>query len=258
MVEEDLISNFDLPRKTEEIARDINLPAADVQAIVQELIENKLAVIIDEKRGFYYSRKNYAQLCDIVIKKLGEYHGANPTHIGMPRLQLAASISRGLDNTVFNFTVNDLIRDKKIKMSDDGKISLREFSVALDKDLKAMVDRLEKMYLSAGFQPPDYNYLMTEHEGSAELLKKAYRYLVDSGTLVFLGEGISMHKDMVAEAKDRITRFLGSKKEIRVSEFRDLINASRKYALPLLIYFDTKGVTIKRGDVRVLGTTHQP
>jgi selenocysteine-specific elongation factor len=63
---------------------------------------------------------------------------------------------------------------------------------------------------------------------------------------------------MVAEAKERITRFLGSKKEIRVSEFRDLINASRKYALPLLIYFDTKGVTIKRGDVRVLGTTHQP
>jgi selenocysteine-specific elongation factor len=40
--------------------------------------------------------------------------------------------------------------------------------------------------------------------------------------------------------------------EITVSAFREKIGTSRKYAIPLLEYFDRQGITLRRGDVRVL------
>jgi selenocysteine-specific elongation factor len=39
---------------------------------------------------------------------------------------------------------------------------------------------------------------------------------------------------------------------ITVSTFRDRMNTSRKYAIPLLEYFDNKGVTRREGDLRIV------
>jgi selenocysteine-specific elongation factor len=38
-----------------------------------------------------------------------------------------------------------------------------------------------------------------------------------------------------------------------VSEFKDAAKTSRKYAVPLLEYFDRKGITRRQGDFRVAG-----
>jgi selenocysteine-specific elongation factor len=40
-----------------------------------------------------------------------------------------------------------------------------------------------------------------------------------------------------------------------MAEFRDLIGTSRKYAVPLLEWFDAAGITLRNGDVRVLRQT---
>jgi selenocysteine-specific elongation factor len=43
-----------------------------------------------------------------------------------------------------------------------------------------------------------------------------------------------------------------SDKEITPSAFRKLLGTSRKYALPLLNYFDAIGITRRVGDIRYL------
>jgi selenocysteine-specific elongation factor len=81
--------------------------------------------------------------------------------------------------------------------------------------------------------------------------------MIDSKTLVSVGESIFFHKKYVAEAQEKLIDFLKNNNEIRISQFRDMLGASRKYVLPLLIYFDTHGITIKRGEVRVLGQKYR-
>jgi len=54
------------------------------------------------------------------------------------------------------------------------------------------------------------------------------------------------------EAKDKVQTFLDQKKEISVSEMRDLLNSTRKYLIPLLEYFDAIGFTARKGDKRIL------
>ncbi len=256
MVVENLMSNYLLPRKIDEIAYDLNLQAAQVQGLVQDLQKNGMIFRIDEKRGLYYAMENITKMQAKILETLDQHHKKNPTLIGMSKIDLGIGIGRGLDNTLLNYVLDRMVKDKAIKVSSDNKVSLHEFGVVLDKGLDAMVKKLDKLYCTSEFKPPDYNELVAQGHGPEDIVKKAYRYLIDSGLVIFLGEGIAMHRTMVDQARERLVKFLKTKKEIRVGEFRDLLGGtSRKYALPLLIYFDTKGVTIKRGEVRVLGET---
>ncbi|MEO0205149.1 MAG: selenocysteine-specific translation elongation factor [candidate division WOR-3 bacterium] len=254
LVEEDVNQHFNIPVKIEEIAKDVNLPLDTARNLVVELTKNNAIVLIDEKRGLYYSQKNLVELKKRILEILRIFHQDNSTLLGMPRLELITKLGKGFDNTLFSFVLQNLKEEKKIRITEDGKVSLFDFCVSLDKELEAVVQRLEKIFIDSKFQPPQIESLMDQKIGSPDLVKKAYRYLLDNGTLIHVGEGIAFHKNMIKEAQTELVDFLQKHKEMRVAEFRDLLNASRKYALPLLIYFDTKGITIKRGEVRVLGS----
>lgn len=243
-----------LPLGPVEVSRDVNLPVEEVKKIISELLSKEILLVVDEKRDFYYSRNNIDKLEGMIIEILKSFHTDNPTLGGIPRLDLMNKLPKGLDKTLFNFILQHLKDMAKIKMTEDGKISLYDFKVTVDEELSRMAKILEKIYIDARFQTPNIEEIIAQGIGRSELIKKVYRFLLDNGTLINVGEGVVFHKKMIEEAKNKLLTFLKEHKEIRVAEFRDLLNASRKYALPLLIYFDSKGVTIKRGEVRILGT----
>ncbi|MCK4251241.1 SelB C-terminal domain-containing protein [candidate division WOR-3 bacterium] len=186
-----------------------------------------------------------------------DYHKNNPTNTGMPQLELLKSISKGFDKSLLNHTLDKMSEEKSIKITDDNKMSLFDFKVVLDENMDAIVKKLEKMFLDAQYKPPNYNTILNQGFEDEKQVKKAYQYMLDTGILISLGESIVMHKKMVVQAKEKLIQFLKNNNEIRISQFRDILNTSRKYVLPLLIYFDTHNVTIKRGDVRVLGQKYR-
>ena len=257
VVEEDLLANFDLPRKPEEIAHDVNLPLPEVKKLIDSLVQDGKIVCIDDKRGFYYHKKNHEKAKTQITERLSKYHKTNPTGIGLPVLELLKDISRGFDKILLDRTLAKMEADKIVRLTPDGKVSLFEHKVVVDRELDETMKKIEQLFLDSGYKPPGYDEILTRKIGPESTVKKAYRYMLDTGTLVNAGEGIVLHKTHVKEAERRLIEHLKTNKEIRVSQFRDLLDASRKFALPLLIYFDTRGVTIKRGDVRVLGQKYR-
>jgi selenocysteine-specific elongation factor len=257
VVDEDLLANFDLPRKPEEIAHDVNLPLPEVKKLIETLVQEGKIICIDEKRGFYYHQKNHEKIKSQIVERLHAYHKANPTGIGLSVLELLKSISRGLDKVLLDRTLTQMEADKIVRLSQEGKVSLFEHKVVVDKDLDDAMKRIEQIFLDSGYKPPGYDEIIARNLAPESVVKKAHRYMLDTGTLVNAGEGIVLHKTYVQEAERRLVEYLKANKEIRVSQFRDLLDASRKFALPLLIYFDTRGVTIKRGEVRVLGQKYR-
>jgi selenocysteine-specific elongation factor len=83
----------------------------------------------------------------------------------------------------------------------------------------------------------------------AELLQ----YLLRTGEIVKVTEDIFFLKDVLLEARQKVAGYLKDKGEISVGEMRDLLQTSRKYALPLLEYFDREKVTRRVGDKRLPG-----
>jgi predicted amidohydrolase len=76
--------------------------------------------------------------------------------------------------------------------------------------------------------------------------------LVRDGALVDV-DGIYFTRSAVDDARRVVCDALRERGTVSVGDARDLLQTSRKYAVPLLEHFDREGVTRRRGDTRVAG-----
>jgi selenocysteine-specific elongation factor len=76
------------------------------------------------------------------------------------------------------------------------------------------------------------------------------RAVCAEGRLVRVSPDIVVTPDFIARA-EAVVRSNARLPGLTVSEFKEALGTSRKYALPILEYFDTKGVTRRQGDFRV-------
>jgi selenocysteine-specific elongation factor len=107
-------------------------------------------------------------------------------------------------------------------------------------------DRLIEAVRTAEPSPPSVKELAAAGFG-AELI----RAVAAEGRLVRVSPEIVLTPEFVARA-EAIVRSNADPLGITVSAFREALGTSRKYALPVLEYFDAKGITRRQGDVRVL------
>ncbi len=82
-------------------------------------------------------------------------------------------------------------------------------------------------------------------------LAQSLETLYASGALVKVGTDV-YRGEQIAAIRVRLEERLRRDGPLAPAEFRDLIGASRKYAVPLLEWFDAAGVTLRSGDARVL------
>jgi selenocysteine-specific elongation factor len=59
-------------------------------------------------------------------------------------------------------------------------------------------------------------------------------------------------RETVDRIRGDLQNHLAAKDSITAAEFRDRYQTSRKYAIPLLEYFDREGVTVRVGELRRL------
>jgi selenocysteine-specific elongation factor len=71
--------------------------------------------------------------------------------------------------------------------------------------------------------------------------------------MVKIADDLYFQRDVLIQAREKVVGLLREKGEITVGEIRDLLQTSRKYALPLLEYFDREKVTRRVGDKRLPG-----
>jgi selenocysteine-specific elongation factor len=81
--------------------------------------------------------------------------------------------------------------------------------------------------------------------------QEAYETLLATGALVKVHDAV-YRGTQVADARARVEGALRKEGTMTMARFRDLIGTSRKYAVPLLEWFDAAGITIRNGDIRTL------
>ena len=72
--------------------------------------------------------------------------------------------------------------------------------------------------------------------------------------LTHLADGLYLHRDWEEALRRRIADALHGGRGMTVSEIRDTLGTTRKYAVPLCEYLDRIGVTRRREDLRILAT----
>ncbi len=82
-------------------------------------------------------------------------------------------------------------------------------------------------------------------------LAKAFDTMLAHGAFVKVGDDL-YRGTQIARIRARVEAHFRLRDRMTASEFRDMLKTSRKYAVPLLEWLDSRGVTIRDGDYRTL------
>jgi selenocysteine-specific elongation factor len=184
------------------------------------------------------STEHFEHLRSRVFADLDAYHSSHPLETGMPREKLRAAI--GLDPRDFDALVDRLGE----VVSEEATVRLASHDVSLSPEQERTRETLLGTIESAGFTPP----LTKELHVDPDLLQSLAR----SGQLVRIGD-FHLTRRQAEELRTRVREAIGARGPLTVSEIRDLLGTSRKYAVPLCEWLDQTGATIRKGDTRVLG-----
>ena len=192
-----------------------------------------------------------AELAARAAALLEAYHAANPLVPGMPRDELRAKLlPAGCPRPD---EVLDAMLAHTGEVAAAGAVVKRAgFGVYYTQAQQKLRDALCAAYAAGGFAPPETPEVQQRFGADREALRQMLRALCGEGELVLVCPQFYMSGACVAAAQQTLTALQAKNGTIALGEFRDALGTSRKFALPLLEYFDRRGVTVKNGDLRTL------
>lgn len=237
-----------------ELQRRLGLPPGELEGLLTRLKEEGKIVEFPLEQPHYLHRAIYDGLQERVQATLGDFHRRYRLRWGMPKEELRSRDFPALTTRLFQEFLLALAREGVVDLERE-KVKLASHTVKFTPEQEAIRERLEKLYLAEPFAPPSPAEAL-EQVGNGDA-REVYMALVDGGTLVRLAEDLTFHREAVARAREILASQLAAEGSITVSQFRDLLKTSRRYALPLLEYFDSQRLTRRVGDRRVLvGKNH--
>ncbi len=208
-------------------------------------------VILDDdfSLGLFHTG-NWENLGGRILTALTDFHRENPVKVGIDRNSLRKMVG-GIDRALFESILGGLIDQQKVKTS-GALVSLSSHTIVLTPFQKMLRDQLERMILGEGYSTSGVRTWAQELGTKEDEIEEILEAMENLGIVVRIDESIVLHRDMIEKAKKDLVEYLGENKEITVSSFRGLVGTTRRYALPLLKYFDDKAVTQRSGDKRTL------
>ena len=109
--------------------------------------------------------------------------------------------------------------------------------------------------VSAGQTPPSVDELAAVHGKDVIAILKL---LAKRGELVAVSADRYFGKAAVIELEQAVSDALRGGAGATASQVRERLGLTRKYLIPFLEYCDRRGVTVRRGDLRVSGPAARP
>jgi selenocysteine-specific elongation factor len=234
-------------------------PPADLEKIATHVLKDGDVTELKGDKPVYLSKDCLEELAASVAAALGAYHSACESEAGMPLDDLAraglanlanlANLKRPLDAKAAR-ALFALLAERGALVAEDGKARLPDFAPRNDDAFRRSGEALFAYCKQRGFQPPTLDELQTELKMEPRAFSLLVQNLKNSHRIALL-PGKYLLSDEVEEDMKALLRTIEG--DITLASVRDLTGSSRKFILPILEYFDSKGYTRRVGDVRVQG-----
>jgi selenocysteine-specific elongation factor len=143
------------------------------------------------------------------------------------------------------------------RLESDGKLRLRnELVMPVDDGRTPTPDQsrlsaVATAFEFAGLAAPSPGELVSKLGIAEEEMRRLVTMLLRDKTLIRLGsDSLCVHRRPLADLTLKVRALRGQK--LDVSAFKQLAGVSRKYAIPLLEYFDRERITRKQDDHRII------
>ena len=186
---------------------------------------------------------------------LANFHQNDPLAAGMPREAFREQAFGQVPNELIDAVIGRLTSEGKI-VAEKELVRSAGHRTELSPDESAFANRLLAMFQGAKFEPPKLEEAISTSLGDLRLAdaKKLISLKLRSGELIKVTDEFYFAASAIDELKAAVRNFADSNSDrvIDVAKFKEIAGVSRKYAIPLLEYFDRERVTVRAGDKRVV------
>ena len=218
------------------------IPKEQFEQQINKLIKDKVAFRVSDNVVIHTDYLN--RLKDSAIKLLESYHKENPLREGMKKDEFRNKLIKYEDISVVDKITDSLVNRKVLKYVNNC-VALADFEVQQDNNQQ----EIENAFLQGGFSPESPDQIAARFP-KVKNFKQVLESLVNTGKLVRVEEKILLHADYYNKALTLAKEHVDQNGQITLAEMRDLMGASRKFAVAVLEYWDKRGITKKVGDAR--------
>ncbi|MDO5044445.1 MAG: selenocysteine-specific translation elongation factor [Coriobacteriia bacterium] len=242
-----------LPLGTAEIAKSLDLANKEVQASLDALLKQDALVKIDINAKALYMDKN--QLSDLLArfeKQLIAFHHKEPLKHGISDAALRDLIDKRLSLPAFGAL---LLRAQEMglaEINEEGAIVHPQAGIGAKQAGERTKETMYSAIHADGLTPPLSDALIKELGLDSQLAMRMLRQLAKEGRLERIAVDYFVSKENYLLALEKTKKLIEKHGFADMALIKDELGFSRKYAIPYLEHLDATGVTIRKGDTRVL------
>ena len=179
------------------------------------------------------------------MKQLQEFHREFPYKLGLKVQELSSQLKS--EPEVLQM-IADILEREKLIAEKQGYLALSSHRPRLTGALQKKLEAVLRTWDSSPFSPPSREELVKQ-DSDYDLIAT---YLIQNGELLELRDGLLFRTSDFKTVAAKVEELIHQKGQISVSDVREALATSRKYAVPILEKLDQLGITKRKGDYRVL------
>lgn len=203
-------------------------------------------------RSLLIQSDRFHQFCDRVSGTLEKMHRDFPLRFKHPRSDFDARFAYLGSKVLLIAAIEHLKSAGKIEL-DDTTIGLAGEGPKLSKGERILLDQLTQRVRAGGLKPPTPDELMQAANKNKDSVKELLRLAGENGDLIAVSNELYFHREVLDFVCEQLRNEIKKSGGLTMSEIRQILDTSRKFAIPLCEYLDEIDFTRREGDLRVLG-----
>ena len=235
------------PITPEELQYRIGISKEQINAIVGE--KEELFWLTHKQGKWLLTQNQWNELKNSIHNFLKKYHAKNPLNAGAQKEEVRQHLN--CENSILEALLQSMLDDKSI--SKKGELFLNpNFSITLSSEDDSLQNSILNQLDQEGFTSSTLAQLSLKTGNSKEKLMQVLNVAEQQGKLLRIDGKLMFTQKNFIILREKVNQFFSNHPEMSVSEFKELAHTSRKYAVPLLEYFDKKKITYREGNIRKL------
>jgi len=226
-------------------------------ALRAKLRPNRLKPILDEltadKKIFkiaanlYVHQDSFEKVGGQLMEIIRDFHHTSPESPGIS-IDKFYELSK-LHKNVFDGLVKLLIAKGKI-VERKRCLALPDHCETFTQAQQKLLTAIETLFSTRLFNPPKLEEIMQDTAAEPREVQKTLKILLEQQRLVQVEKNLFFHRKAIDKAREILTAFIEKEGELESVKFKYLLDTTRKFAIPLLDYFDRIAVTRRAGNTR--------
>jgi selenocysteine-specific elongation factor len=239
------------PIAADELAKLTDSLPLEVDEALKALIEDERVFAFKGDKPHCIATPALHEVETKIVEAVKTHHVAQPLETGLGKETLRSRLLRRFDAKAANAVLADMVNKGLIKTEGDAVMdAARTPGEGAEHD--KVTEAVGKVFNRAGLAPPTLFQVQEDFRLTAKEAKTVIAALKKTEVLVQIADGIFLHKDAITAALKAARALIKENGKMTVSEFKDKAGTTRKYAVPLLEYYDCQKITKREGDFRVL------